>query len=213
MKIDLLIIQLAILFLPGIIWARLDVRYALNEKPSDLDFAVRAFIFGLASYAVTFIIYTVAGWGFTLVDLGDAGSKSIVSRAVVTQILCATAIGVALAIIWIYAATYKLTTRFLQLIQATKTYGDEDVWDFTFNSRNAAVEYIHFRDLENKVIYAGWVSTFSESGKLREIVLKDTQVFDEDGNLLYETPMLYLARKPEGIHIEFPYRHAGNEQR
>jgi hypothetical protein len=70
----------------------------------------------------------------------------------------------------------------------------------------AAVEYIHFRDLENQVIHAEWFNTFSESEKLREIVLRDVQVFDEDSKLLYETPMPYLARKPEAIHIEFPYR-------
>jgi hypothetical protein len=205
MKIDLLILQIAILFLPGIIWARLDVRYSLNSKPSDTEFIIRAFVFGLATYAVTFLLYSAVGWQFTIVDFEDAGSKAIVNRAIVGEILCALAVGVALSILWIYAATYKILTNFLQIIGATKTYGDEDVWDFTFNSRSAAVEYIHFRDLENKVVYAGWVNTFSESEKLREIVLRDVQVFDEASKLLYETPMLYLARKPEGTHIEFPY--------
>jgi hypothetical protein len=85
------------------------------------------------------------------------------------------------------------TDEFSTNNRATKTYGDEDVWGFTFNSRSAAVEYIHFRDLENKVVYAGWVNTFSESEKLREIVLRDVQVFDEASKLLYETPMLYLG--------------------
>jgi hypothetical protein len=110
-----------------------------------------------------------------------------------------------LAILWLYIVNYKLLTRFLQKIGATKTYGDEDVWDFTFNSQRAVVEYVHFRDFENKIVYAGWVDTFSETEKLRELVLSDTQIFDFDGNLLFEIPLLYLARSPESIHIEFPY--------
>lgn len=58
-------------------------------------------------------------------------------------------------------------------IKATKTYGDEDVWDFTFNSSDAAVEYVHFRDFANRIVYAGGVREFSETDKLRELVLRD----------------------------------------
>lgn len=206
MQIDLLITQLAILFLPGIIWARLDARYALKTKPSDVEFIIRAFMFGLVSYSVTFVVYSIVGLPFALIDLSKATTTSVVTRAIAIEILAATGIGLLLAILWIYAATYKWLTRFLQVIRATKTYGDEDVWDYTFNSRDPAVEYVHYRDLKNKVVYAGWVSTFSETGELRELVLRDVQVFNEQGEKLYETPLLYLARKPEGVHIEFPYR-------
>ena len=102
-----------------------------------------------------------------------------------------------------------MLTRFLQKIKATKAYGDEDVWDFTFNSSVPAVEYVHFRDFENKFVYAGWVMTFFETEKLRELVLRDVQVFDFEGVLQYEMPLLYLARNAESIHIEFPYRSGG----
>lgn len=108
-----------------------------------------------------------------------------------------------------YAAKGKWLTRFLQKIKATKTYGDEDVWDFTFNSSDAASEYVHVRDFDNEIVYAGWVSTFSESEKLRELVLTKVKVYDFAGTEIFETPRVYLARKPEGIHIEFPF--IGNE--
>ena len=205
MKVDILILQLAILLLPGLIWARLDARYASAEKPSDVEFFLRAFLFGLTSYAVTFAIYSVCGFEFTLVNLGDISTKEVVTLPVLKEVIAATAIGFMLAVLWIYAATYKVIWNILNLIGASKKYGDEDVWDFTFNSREAVVEYAHFRDFENKLVYAGWVSTFSETDKLRELVLRDVQVFDFEGNMQYEVPLLYLARAPESIHIEFPY--------
>jgi hypothetical protein len=111
-----------------------------------------------------------------------------------------------LAILWLYGATYKIGTRFLQKIGATKTFGDEDVWDFTFNSSVAAVEYVHFRDFANQIVYAGWVREYSETDKLRELVLRDAEIYDFDGNKLFETPLVYFARNPENIHIEFPFR-------
>jgi hypothetical protein len=76
--------------------------------------------------------------------------------------------------------------------------------DYIFNSPFPAVEYVHVRDFANQFVFAGWVTTFSESGKLRELVLRDVQVFDFDGALLYEVPLMYVARKPEDIHVEFP---------
>jgi hypothetical protein len=206
MKIDTLILQLAILFLPGLIWARLDARYALKTKPSDIEFFLRAFLFGLSSYAVTFLIFAALGWPFTLVNVAEVGTQPVVTNAVFKEVLWATVIGVVLAIIWIYTATYKWLTRFLQFIKATKTYGDEDVWDYTFNSSIPAVEYVHFRDFENQLVCAGWVKEYSETEKLRELVLRDVQVYDFEGTLQYEIPLLYLARAPENIHIEFPYQ-------
>jgi hypothetical protein len=134
MKLDLLILQLAVLFVPGLIWARLDVRYAMKSKPSDTEFFLRAFQFGLVSYGATFVLYSALGWPFTLVDLADAGTRPVVSSAIVHEILWAIGIGLFLSIVWIYAATYKWLTRFLQKIRATKIYGDEDVWDYTLNS-------------------------------------------------------------------------------
>jgi Family of unknown function (DUF6338) len=205
-KIDVLILQLAILFLPGLIWAKLDARYTPKPKASDIEFFLRAFLFGVATYGIIFLIYSALGWPFTIINLADAGTQSVVTPAVLKEVLAATVLGFLLSIVWIYGSTYKWLTRFLQKIKATKTYGDEDVWDFTFNSSVAAVEYVHFRDFENKFVYAGWVMTFSETEKLRELVLRDVQVFDFEGVLQYETPLLYLARNAENIHIEFPYR-------
>jgi hypothetical protein len=206
MKIDLLLLQLAVLLLPGLIWARLDARYALKTKPSDTEFFLRAFQFGLVSYGVTYVLYWVVGWPFVLIDLADAGTKPVLTSAIVPEVLAATGVGLILSILWIYSATYKWITWILQKIRATKMYGDEDVWDYTFNSPVPAVEYVNFRDFENKIVYAGWVVSFSETEKLRELVLRDVQIFDFEGTLLFGLPMVYLARAPENIHIEFPYQ-------
>ncbi len=206
MKIDLLFVQFAIIFLPGLIWAGLDSRYALKSKPSEFQYILRAFLFGTASYGVTSGIYALLGWPFSLSDVSAAAATGLFTPAVFKEIASATFIGLVLAILWLYGSNYKWDTRFLQWIRATKTYGDEDVWDFTLNSPIAAVEYAHFRDFANQIVYAGWVQEFSETDKLRELVLRDAQIYDFEGNLLFETPLVYLARNPDNVHVEFPYR-------
>lgn len=206
MRVDLLILQLAVVFLPGIIWAQLDASYVAKLKRSDVEFFLRAFLFGLTTYAVEFLLFATLGRPFHIASLADASTKDIVSKDVLAEVLWALLIGIILSVGWLYASRFKLLTRVLQKIGATKKFGDEDVWDFTFNSNDIAVEYIHFRDLENKLVYAGWVNTFSETDRVRELVLLDVIVYDFDGQELYRTPRLYLARAPESIHIEFPYR-------
>ncbi|HUL12721.1 MAG TPA: DUF6338 family protein [Methylococcaceae bacterium] len=202
---NLFLVQVAVIFLPGIIWARLDATYAAKVKPSEVEFVVRAFVFGLTVYVVEYMLFSWWHWPFPIVDLAAADSQEVLTPPIAHEVLGAVGISLILALIWLDASTYKLLTRFLQLIKATKKYGDEDVWDFMLNSGEAAVEYAHVRDLDNGFLYAGWVDTFSETDKLRELVLLRVIVYNLDGIKLYETPRLYLARAPEKINIEFPY--------
>jgi hypothetical protein len=205
LDLNLLLVQLVIIFLPGVIWERLDARFAAKVKPSSWEIFVRALLFGFVVYAVEFLIYSAFNQHFTPADFANAGAKNVVTMAVAREILWALPISLCLSVLWLYTARYKWLSRFLQSIGATKKFGDEDVWDYTFNSSIPDVEYVHVRDFENGYLYAGWVNTFSESGRLRELVLLDVIVYDLEGKEQYKTPRLYIARAPENTHIEFPY--------
>jgi hypothetical protein len=134
----------------------------------------------------------------------DTDSKKLIQPEIFPEILFALLIAVVGGVLSLYVENHKLFTRFVQAIGSTKRYGDEDVWDFVFNSPSPAAGYVHFRDFENRVTYAGYVQTFSETGRLRELVLADVIVYDFEGNKLYRVPSLSLARGLENIHIEFP---------
>lgn len=201
MEISLLALQLAVIFLPGIFWARLDAAYGSRSQPTEREFFLRALMFGLASYAATFVVFAILGWPFSVFD---PNAKAIVTPAVASEIVCALGVSFILGLLWLYATNYKLLTRLLLKIGATKNYSDADVWEFTFNNPETAVKYVQLRDFANRLVYAGWVNTFSDSEKLRELLLKEVCIFDFEGRLLYEMPALYIARRPEEIHIEFP---------
>ena len=116
-----------------------------------------------------------------------------------------------LAILWLYFHNHKILGWFLQKIQATKKFGDEDVWDFVFNSSMEEVEYIHIRDFKKELVYAGWVRAFSETDELRELFLQNVVLYNFKGQELYKVPKIYLARSPEDITIEFPYQREGTD--
>jgi hypothetical protein len=98
----------------------------------------------------------------------------------------------------------KLITNILIKYDITNKYGNEDIWDFTFNSRRKDVEFIYVRDFEKELVYAGKVISFSQSEKLREIVLKEVKIYNFSSEEIYAIPKIYLARKSDDITIEFP---------
>jgi hypothetical protein len=73
-------------------------------KPSDIEFFIRAFIFGVTIYTVEFILYAAIGWPFTIDNFEDAATREIVKKDVVREILVALAIGLILSIVWLRAA-------------------------------------------------------------------------------------------------------------
>jgi hypothetical protein len=130
-----------------------------------------------------------------------------VQPEVFPEILWAAIIATVGGVLGLYVENYKLFTWFVQRIGATNTYGDEDVWDFALNSRSRAADFVHFRsDLRR---HCGIVETFSESGELRELLLRDVIVYDFEGTEMYKVPHLYLARDRINIHIEFPIDEQG----
>jgi hypothetical protein len=178
-------------------------RYGVQGEKTPFDLILHVFIFGVFSYAILYLIYSYYGWPLEIFDL-DINGTNLVDTRVLPEILWATCIGIVGGILSLYFETYKLLTRFVHLIGATHRYGDEDVWDFMFNSQSDATSFVHFRDFENSVTYAGYVEVFSETGKLRELVLVEVVVYDFDGNRMYEVHRLYLARQSDKIHLEFP---------
>ena len=198
--------QLAIIFLPGVIWAQIDARYAAKEKPGQAEFVIRAFLFGMSTYAITYVVYRLIGQTFSALSVESSGPTRLLLDDFVDEILVSVVVAFVLAIVWMYAATYKLLVRLLIKIRATKRYGDEDVWDFTFNSSQEEIQYVHVRDFAKGTTYSGWVRAYSETGKSRELLLRDVIIYDRQSDNPTEIPLLYIQRDGEDIHIEFPFR-------
>ena len=206
-----LALTLALIFLPGIIWARLDARYGSQTKPSQFDLIVNVFVFGLIAYVGTYLIYlipwigSVAAFDLAALEVDDEEASDVLSAAIVDDIIVATALSLLLAPAWLAIKNYKLITRFLQLIRVTNRYGDEDVWDFTLNAADKQTRYVNLRDTQTGLTFTGYVEVYSENPALRELVLRDVVAYDSNsGEERYTLPRLYLAREPKGMTLEFP---------
>jgi Family of unknown function (DUF6338) len=201
--LDFFFFQLAIIFLPGLIWERIVAKYALKRPPTTFETGLRTFTFGLTSYMATFALFFLIGIEVYLPEV-KKDAPFIVEARYLKQFVVAIAVSLVGSIVWLYILNYRWGGWFLRAIRATKKYGDEDVWDFAFNSPAAWSEYVYVRDHENDKVFSGWVVSFSQTGEVRELLLRDTEVFDLEGKKLYDTPLIYLGRAPDSIDIEFP---------
>ena len=114
---DIFFFQLVIIFIPGIIWERLDAQYGQNKSTQQWDILRRTFVFGLSAYVVTFCVYWLAnfvvpGLNFQVfqlkkdVEFIDGPSIKLIFYASVVSVVC--------AIVWLYGVNYKILTRLLQ---------------------------------------------------------------------------------------------------
>jgi Family of unknown function (DUF6338) len=197
--------QMAIIFLPGLVWERIVSKYGLKKSPTQFDIALRTFTFGLTAYAVTFIIYATIGFDFYIPEI-KKDSTFIADRKYVGEFIVALLVAFVGSILWLYAYNRKLLGRLLRKIGATKKYGDEDVWDYVFNSADPRAEYVYVRDYKNNKVFSGWVAAFSETDEVRELLLRDVQVYNLDGVLLYDVPLLYTGRPTDAVDVEFPFK-------
>ena len=161
MRIDLLFIQLAVVFLPRLIWTQLVATYAMKERPGPTEFLVRAFIFGFLTYVAVYFAYGWFGKEFSPLPVGD--SERFLNVNFADELLWSSAAALTFSFVWMYGSTRRWMTRFLNRVGAATTHGKEDVWDLTFNRCRPQVEYVHVRDLERGITYCGWVRAYSRN--------------------------------------------------
>jgi hypothetical protein len=202
-RMDFFFFQLAIIFLPGLIWERIVAKYGLKRRPTSFETGLRTFTFGLTSYVVTFGIFSALRLGFLIPEVKSNG-PFIVDKQYLSQFVVAIAVGIAGSVFWLYSIRRRWAGRFLRWIGATKRYGEEDIWDFAFNSSAAWSEYVYVRDYANQKVFSGWVVGFSENEETRELLLRDVDVYNLEGKQLYTSPLMYLGRSPDSVDIEFP---------
>jgi len=65
---DIFFLQLAIIFLPGLVWERIDAQFAQKRVPTQFDVLRRTFVFGVVAYIVTYGICRLLGFPFELLN-------------------------------------------------------------------------------------------------------------------------------------------------
>jgi len=113
-------------------------------------------------------------------------------------------VGILISIIVSYFHNYKLINKIGRLLRVTRSFGDENVWEFLNNSPELA--WVYLRDLTNDLTYYGRVLAFSTSDKKRELLLGAVTVFQgSTSEKLYNMEAIYLSKDDFDFVLEMPF--------
>ena len=88
-------------------------------------------------------------------------------------------------------------------MKVTPKFGQPNVWSFALNANE--VKWATVRDLQNNLMFQGYIRAFSDVEDPAEILLTQVCVYNEKtGERLYEADTIYLARDKSNLTIEFP---------
>ena len=211
MDVSGLAIRIIFLLLPGAIGATLYWKLKGRTTRKDWEDTLEVIIFSVFSYLLyATCTYFLSCFDFIWNKVGLQAKIFTRFRAFfdetatvdLSEILYVSLLSVPLAVLASYFYQYKWLDKVGQKIGATTRFGDDDVWDFFHTSRDIRSNWTTVRDHKLNLYYFCWIQAFSDSGKERELLLRDVDVYNSEGECLYTTDVMYLSRKQDELTIE-----------
>ena len=205
MDISALVIRIIFLLLPGAVAASIYWKMKGRATRKDWEDFLEVIVFSLFSYAIYAVIVYFINWKWSAGVQFTAFDAFFDDKIAVRwqDIVFSSLTGVGVALIASYSYQFKIINRFGKLVRATQRFGDEDVWDFVHRSPDVRGGWVIVRDHKLNLYHTCWIQAFSDSGKERELLLREVDVYDDaSGEWRYSTPVMYLSRKQDELTIE-----------
>ncbi|WP_255301356.1 DUF6338 family protein [Bacillus thuringiensis] len=205
-----LTIRLLLIFFPGIISLLIIDTLTPHRVREFKMFLLHSFILGLASYFLLYVFISINNFFVIMKGLIPTWKVSFLNSLVnkqasidIKEVVIATIVAILLA----FAISTILNRKFLHKLAKkmgiSKKFGQLDVWSYVFDSPEAV--WVIIRDLENDLMYQGWVEAFSDTFDNNELFIRDVDVYrNSDAQLLYSMQAVYITKDKSNLVIEFP---------
>lgn len=212
MEISAFTFRLILLFIPGIITFTIIDSLTIHKERKLYQILLNSLIFGFICY----VTYALLIYSITLlkslfillnVDREFTFLRALTDNSIkldFKEIFITTCLSFPVAFLFTFFINYKILYRLAHKLKVSKKFGDIDLWSYIMNMEMP--EWAVVRDVENNLMYEGWIQAFSDSSEDKnELFLRDVKVFrNSSGKELYEVPALYLARERKCLIVEFP---------
>jgi hypothetical protein len=203
-------IRLGLLLFPGIVTYFVVESLTVHKERPTFEALLRLFVLAVGCYVASSVIWKPFSWAWERFGGSPLSSFGFFNALVdskvaldLGQIVFTSVFALPFSLALAALQNCKALHRFAQLIRVTKKFGDADVWGFLFNSKD--VDWVVVRDIQNNLMFKGWVQVFSDVEKPSELLLRDVTVYNnETGEPLYKVGALYVARNRENFTIEIP---------
>ncbi|WP_245916853.1 DUF6338 family protein [Bacillus fungorum] len=205
-----LTIRLLLIFFPGIISLLIIDTLTPHRVREFKMFLLYSFILGLASYFLLYLIIAFNNFIVTIKGLIPTWKVSFLNSLInkqssidIKEVVIATGLSIILAFLISAALNHKLLHKFAKKTGISKKFGQLDVWSYVFDSPD--IGWIIIRDLENDLMYQGWVEAFSDTYDNNELFIRDVDVYrNSTAQKLYSMQGIYITKDKADLMIEFP---------
>jgi len=197
--------RIILLFIPGIISFIIIDQLTVHKGSKIHWILIDSLILGFFCYSFYYVITLILNL-FPNINLEFSFFEALTNKDSslnFNEITFVTGLSVPIGFFFTFLINYKVLYRISHILKISNKFGDIDVWSYIMNSKEP--EWVVIRDIENDLMYEGWIEAFSDSTEANELFLRDVKVFkDSTAEELYEIPGLYLPRRRENLIIELP---------
>lgn len=218
MEFSELTIRLLLIFFPGILASLIIDSLTVHRGREFNMFILNSFILGLTSYFILYIIVSINNLLVQMMGLIPTWEINFLNSLIdkssninIKEVIAASIIAIFLAFVVSTAINYKILHRFSKRLKITKKFGQLDVWSYVFDSPD--IGWIIVRDLENDLMYQGWVEAFSDTFANNEIFIREVIVYrNSTSEELYFMEGVYITKDQNNLVLEFPNLVTENHQ-
>lgn len=218
MEITTLTIKILFILFPGMVSTKIINRLTERKKENIWEFFIRAFIYGISTYMLSYLIiffinYIYDGFinGFPnisgkniLLDIEFYKNILNIDENITINyhnIFITTSISIFFSFIISKIDNKGYLNKFAQKINVTNKIAENDVWLNIFNGIDENC-WITIRDVEKDIMYQGWPQKFSSFHEDKELLLRDVVVYQSStGNKIFERELMYFNFKNENDFI------------
>lgn len=194
-------LRIILIFLPGLIALIIVEQLTVHKEVKPYRFFLNSLILGFLCYLLYYPISLIPFFYLKFNFFQSLLDNKL--PLYFWEIFIATLLSVPLGFIVSLLINSKVLHKTAQRLNISNKFGDIDVWSYILNSDVPG--WVVIRDVENDLMYEGWIQASSDGTESDELFLRDVKVFiNSTAQELYKTPGLYFPRKRENLTIEFP---------
>lgn len=197
--------RIILIFVPGLISFLIIDKLTIHKEFKIHQIIIRSLILGFLCYFSYYLMLQVIKIVLKI-NIKFSFLQALVDKSSIInlkEIIFVTIISIPIGFLSTFLLNYKVIVRIAHRLKISNKFGDIDVWSYIMNSKMP--EWVIIRDIENDLMYEGWIEAFSDSTGVDELFLRDVKVYkNSTAEECYEIPGLYLPRKRENLIIEFP---------
>jgi hypothetical protein len=200
MELGDLAFKLILILSPGILATMLYRRIIIKKKWESIDIGLNTLLFGILSYLLLQGFYNLCDWGDLIIWQTLQDNEVLPYKEIFWSAVWSIFVALIAGIIVNTNAINKVAIW----LSISSKYGEENLFYTFLSSKNT--NEIHLKDIDNNLVYNGYVKYYSEDENLRELILEDVDIYEYNtGKHFNKFSKLYISiPKSEKIIIEIP---------